>query len=545
MLPSRFSEKTYIENDFYGCMTLSEAWRRNAAQCPDKVAISDSKTRLTWAEACRWIDRLALALIERNYSKSDVLLVQLPNRVELALIRLACERAGCMCLPLNPAFREKEMMYSARTVRAKGLLIPEQLGKFNTHAMAVTLCREMDSLEDIFMVGDTVADGVISFNALIRDPIEKRYPQDTLDRTQCSPMEFSTISTTTGTTGFPKFVERAIFTYWHTAKGFGKIWEITPDDVIGIFSPSASGPNIAGYHVAPYMQCRVAMLEKFNSKDALDIIEKEKITVIPLVPTMLVKMMQDPDFERFDLSSLRLIVCMGAVLPLDLARKVEAKTKARVVQRYGSVDSGLSSTHSPKWPFEIRTTTVGKPIGDGEVKLLDDNGNPVDFGETGEVVVRVKREFGGYFMDPQATLNTWNTDGWFHMGDLGQWHDDGHLKIVGRKKEMIIRGGQNIYPAEIENLLLAHAKIKEVAIVPVPDSVMGEKACACVVPDTHTPPITLEEMTAYLKSKNLSAYKLPEHLVFMDELPLAGQQKIDKKSLAHRVRDEMRSEGAI
>ncbi|MBW1800063.1 MAG: acyl--CoA ligase [Deltaproteobacteria bacterium] len=535
MLPSRFSEKTYWEGGFWKTLTTSDAWDRNAEACPDRVALSDSKRRLTWAGAKIWIDRLAVGLIERDYSKSDVLMVQLPNRVELALIRVACERAGCLCLPVNPAFRKKELAYAARFVGAKGIMVPYASGNFNYYDSAVSLVEEIECLEDIFIVGEPVPGGAVSVDRMIQDDLEKKYPADCLERTRCRPMEFSVISMTTGTTGFPKFLERSICSHMDMSGEFAKTWKVTDKDVIALFSPSSGGPNIAGYFVAPLMKSRVVMLERFRSEDALRLIEKERITVIPVVPTMLVKLIDDPHFREFDLSSLRLIISIGAALPLKLARDVEERMGAPVVQRYGSVDSGLSATHSPDDPREVRHLTVGKPVGEAEVKLVDDTGNPVAQGEVGEVVIRVKREFTGYFKDIKTTLQSWTGEGWYHVGDLGKWDGRGNLMIVGRKKEMIIRGGQNIYPSEIEDLLLGHEKIKEVAIIGIPDDIMGERACACVVPGTPDDFIALEDMVAFLKGKEVSAYKIPERIEFLDALPMVGRQKIDKKTLKHQI----------
>jgi non-ribosomal peptide synthetase component E (peptide arylation enzyme) len=412
--------------------------------------------------------------------------------------------------------------------------------------MVKDLPREIGSLEHIFITGERVPEGTISIDRMLQDEIEKRNPGDWLERTKCKAMEFSTITTTTGTTGFPKFVERAICSYTDMCLAFAERWKVTNKDVFAVFSPSASGPNVAGYYVAPLAKARVAMLERFNNEAALKLIEKEKITIIPVVPTMLIKMIGHPKFSSFDLSSLRLIISIGASLPYQTAMDAERLMGAPIVQRYGSVDSGLSSTHSPEESQEVRFRTVGRPVGSADVKLLDDNGDPVKDGEAGEVVVRVKREFSGYFNDLKATLASWKGDGWYKMGDLGKWDPQGNLMIVGRKKEMIIRGGQNIYPFEIEELMLGHNKVGEIAIIGIPDKTMGERACACIVPESQDDLITLDEMVAYLKEKDVSAYKLPERLAFIEQMPMvAGGQKVDKKTLKENIVEKLTEEGVI
>lgn len=546
MLPSRFSEKNYWEEDYSKHLTLSDVWNRNAMECPDEVAVSDSEKRLTWGKAKTWIDRMALGLIENNFNKTDILAVQLPNCIELNLIRVACERAGCLCMPLNPAFRGKDVEYSLKFVSAKGIVIPYEFGNFNYYEMIGEHSHNIESLRHILIVGDRVPDGAISVDSMIQEPIEKRHPEDWLERTKCKSMEFSTISMTTGTTGFPKFVERAICSHIDMSKEFAKKWKVTSKDVFAVFSPSSGGPNVAGYFVAPLMKARVAMLERFYSDKALELIETEKITIIAVVPTMLVKMIEDPNFNRYNLRSLRLIISIGSSIPYRVAKDAERMMGAPIIQRYGSVDSGFGSVTSPEDMQETRFLTVGKPVGNVEVNLLDDEGVPISNGETGEMVIRVKREFSGYFKDLKSTLQSWAGDGWFKMGDLGKWDDQGNLMIVGRKKEMIIRGGQNIYPIEIEEMMLSHEKVRETAIVGIPDQTMGQRVCVCVVPTSSKEVVTLEEIVDFLKKRGASSYKIPERLEVIEEMPMEpGGQKVDKKALRDNIVQRVNPEGIV
>ncbi|MDP2643726.1 MAG: class I adenylate-forming enzyme family protein [Desulfobacterales bacterium] len=529
----------YLKN-----VTLSNLWKRNAAECPDKVALVDSKTRLTWQAADIWIDRLALGLIEKNFNKNDVLVVQLPNCVFLNLFRVACERAGCLCLPLNIAFRRKEQEYTLRFVNAKGVVIPHEFRNFNFLEAINTLSRKIESLKHIFVVGDPAPEGAISVENMVSDPIEKRYPENFLERTQCSAMEFSTIMTTTGTTGFPKFVEYPICSRMQVAKELSEKWEFTDQDVVAILAPSGGGPNVAGYLAAPLVKAGVVILEHFDSEEALNAIANERVTIVTAVPTMLIKMIAHPDFKNYDLTRLRLIVSAGASIPFETAQKVEKMMGAPIVQFYGSVDSALNYVTLPKDSQEVRLRTVGKLAGKIDVQLIDDEGAAVSEGETGEIVCRCRGEFSGYFNDMRSTLQAWDADGWFRMGDLGRLDEQGNMRIVGRKKDMIIRGGQNIFPFEIEDMLSAHSKIRDVSIIGIPDREMGERACACIVANCRDEKISLKEIVAFLKQKGVSAYKLPERIEIIDQMPMvAGGQKKDKKALVHRVLGKMKAEG--
>jgi non-ribosomal peptide synthetase component E (peptide arylation enzyme) len=413
VLPTRFSEKEYLHDTYLKDLTLSDLWDRNAKVCSDTEALIDSKTRLSWRQANIWIDRLALGIIESNFNKNDVLVVQLPNSVLLNLFRVACERAGCLCLPLNIAFRMKGLAYTLRFVNAKGIVIPYELRNFNFFKMVSDLSHQVDSLKHIFIVGNDSPEGTISVDKMLHEPIEERYEKNFLERTKCKAMEFSTILTTTGTTGFPKFVEYPICSRMEVAKDLSEKWKINADDVIAILAPTGGGPNVAGYLIAPLVQAKVVILERFDSEASLQLIEKEKITVITAVPTMLIKIIEHPHFSNYDLRSLRLIVSAGDVIAYETARRVEKMMRAPLCQFYGSVDSALNCATSPEDSKETRLRTVGKPARNIEVKLIDDKGFPVSDGETGEIICRCGGEFSGYFNDLRSTFQSWTADGWF------------------------------------------------------------------------------------------------------------------------------------
>jgi acyl-CoA synthetase (AMP-forming)/AMP-acid ligase II len=201
--------------------------------------------------------------------------------------------------------------------------------------------------------------------------------------------------------------------------------------------------------------------------------------------------------------------------------------------------------HYPDDPQDVRFLTAGRPVPGVEVKLVDDEGKEVSPGGVGEVWVRGPTFVSGYYRDAEATAQMWTQDGWFKMGDLGKWDYRGNVAIVGRKKDMIIRGGQNIYPVEIENLLILHPKVSAVAVVGMPDPVMGEKACAYIVPKSGET-FTFEEMVSFLKSKNIALFKIPERLEIVERLYMvADNQKVDKKVLQQDIREKLRAEGKI
>jgi non-ribosomal peptide synthetase component E (peptide arylation enzyme) len=534
--------KEFLKKGDWESLTWSDIWDRNGALYPDKEALVDSKTRLTWGQAKKAIDRIALGFLELGFKKDEVIIVQLPNWVEIILTRIACEKAGLICLQVLRTFRETEVEYILKRTEASGVVIPWKHGDFDY----LDMVRQVrpPSLRHIFIVGKQAPKGTISLNRMMQEPLEKKYPPDYLERTKMPPLEFSLVFHTTGTTGLSKFTE------WPTAGCIARWKEnveklhLVPTDVIGVFAPAAGGPNNAAYFGAPMVAAKVVMQERFEAGEALELIEKEKITVVSVVPTILQRMLAHPDFNKRDLSSVRLITTVGSGLPSNVAMEAEEKFHAAVLQKYGSMDCGASTSNSADDPAEVRWLSVGKPSKFDEIKLVDDEGKEVPRGEPGEIWFRARSGASGYFKDPEGTSKTWGKEGWFPMGDLGRLDEKGNLFIVGRKKDMIIRGGQNIYPAEVENILLTNPKIAQVAVVKMPDPEFGERACAYVVPKEGSK-LTFKEMVDFLESKNIAKYKLPERLEIVSSLPLAGETKIDKKMLEKDIISKLRLEGKI
>jgi non-ribosomal peptide synthetase component E (peptide arylation enzyme) len=395
----------------------------------------------------------------------------------------------------------------------------------------------------VLVVGDDVPAGAISIQKMVENPLEKKYPKNHLERTKCKADEFCLVLPTTGTTGFPKFVEEPICSFICREKACIQNLKITNEDVLGALTPTAGGSNSRVYHAAPLAAAKIVMLEHFSPREALEIIEKERITISPLVPAQLAMMTGHPDFEKYDLSSLRFLLTMGSPLPFHVAVEVEKKFGCPIVQNYGGVDCSAACMGAVDDPPEIRLRSIGKPYAGAEVKLIDENGEKVGDGEIGEILLRGPGAVSGYYRDAEATRQAWTQDGWFKMGDLGKLDERGDLVIAGRKKDMIIRGGQNIYPLEIENLLITHPKVSSVAVVKMPDPIMGEKVCAYVVP-AQGEDFAFEEMVSFLKDKGISLYKLPERLEITKALPMVAEgQKVDKKVLEQNIKEKLIREG--
>lgn len=295
------------------------------------------------------------------------------------------------------------------------------------------------------------------------------------------------------------------------------------------------------YYTSPLTGCKVVVQERFEPEESLHIIEKERITVLPVVPTQAIRLLEHPTLRNYNLESLRAIGIYGAALHYETGKKIEASLKAKVINFWGSHDCGIGIVTSIRKSQRVRLGTVGKPRpGSGEeISIRGENDEVLPPGEVGEVWARGPSCVSGYFHDEKATRSVWTEDGWFRCGDLAYLDRWGYLKLVGRKKDIIIRGGQNISPAEIEELLSDHPGVLMSAIVGMPDAVWGERVCAYIIPRRGWK-LALEDINTYLREKQVASFKIPERLEIITSFPLV-QDKVDKKTLREDITKKLKS----
>ncbi len=546
--PTRYTEELiaeYNKKGYWTAETLVDIWDQNAREYPHKEALVDSKTRLTWAQAKQWIDRIALHLVELGIKKDEVIALQLPNVVEAFLWRVACEKAGVLCAHLLRTLRQYEMEHILKRLEAVGVVIPWQFGGFDYFKMIQEICTSLPTLRHIFISDDRVPEGAISVKEMVEQPIEYGYPPDHLEGRRYSATEVSVIGVTTGTTGLPKLIEFPICASIKKTQSFSRALGLSSEDTVAVMAAGFGSVFLAGFYSAPKVAARIVMQERFEAEQSLRLIEKERISVLSLVPTQAIMMVRHPNFENYNLSSLRVILLSGAPLRYSEGVEIEERLGCPVMQAWSSQDSAIGCLTSLDDPREIRLATAGKPSIEGdEIKLVDDVGREVARGEVGEIWSRGPSGLSGYYRDPDATRQVWTQDGWFKSGDLGRLDGHGNLAIIGRKTDIIIRGGQNISPVEIEGLLATHPKVSATAIIGMSDLVMGERVCAYVVPQPGQR-LTFEEMVSFLRDKHVASYKLPERLEIVDKLPLVAGEKVDKKLLREDIVQKLKSEGKI
>lgn len=548
--PTRYTQEMYDEyfsKGYWTHETTSDLWDRNAAQYPDQEAFVDANCRMTWFQMKLMSDRLAFNLLGLGLKRDEFIFSLLPNYVESYLIRCACEKAGVLCGSALMTIREMEIGHILKHFSAVGIAIPLEFKGFPFYRAVQEIRPELMELRHVFIMGDSVPEGALSIATMMRQP--ENVPPGFFEQTRIRATEVSMIGFTSGTTGMPKGAEHVQCARIAMAKGYGAGPKIQGKDIVlNIISPVGGLSSAFTYNgSAALVGAKVVLLDVWSPEQTFHLIEKEKATILLAVPAQLAKIVMEPSLGDYDLSSLRCICTSTAPLPYSLAKEAEERFKVPVVNFFGQFDAGSISGVSIDDPPEIRRATVGKPLPENIIALLGEEGEEVAPGEIGEVVYTGPTAGSGYYRDLETTLKVWGKlgkEGRCRSGDLAKFDQNGNLILIGRKKDVIIRGGQNIFPAEVEGLLLTHPKITGAAIVAMPDPILGEKCCAYVVLKRGEE-LSFAEMVSFLKGKRIANYKIPERLEVRKELPLKGHQKIAKGPLRQDIIERLREEGKL
>jgi non-ribosomal peptide synthetase component E (peptide arylation enzyme) len=540
--PIRYQQEMvdeFVKNGHWTQELFYDFWQRNAREYGDREALVDSKYRVTWAEAKRLVDAIAVTWVEMGIPKFARIIIQSPNSVYGFLTRIAAERAGLISLTVYPYLRQRELEYMLERTAAAAVVIPHEYRNFNYLDMYKELQGRFPHLKKIFLFDNEVPasapPGTHSITRLARERSEKPINENVLKERRLDPIwNVALLTTTSGTTGLPKLVEWPTAPRVCTSKGRVDIWGLTKDDITMAIAPHAGGAaGTLTYFAAPLVGAKTVMLEEFEPEAALVLIAKEKATAIGVVPTHLVRMLE-VDTSKHDLSSLRFIRSAGGYLSPQVAEEAEIAFGAVITSDLGTQDMGSVSGCRVEDSKELRRRTVGRMLPGNQVRLVDEKGNAVPEGEPGILYFRGPHAPAGYYRDAELTATVFDPQGWTTTGDIVKF-DQECLWILGRAKDMIIRGGQNIYPAEIEGLLNEHPKVASVAIVGYPDREMGERACAYLIPKAGQN-FTFKEMVEFLKSKKLAMFKLPERLEIVNEFPAVGDSgKVNKEALKKEI----------
>jgi non-ribosomal peptide synthetase component E (peptide arylation enzyme) len=509
-------------------MTAADFCDRNASELGAREALVDRTHRLTWSQVKQLSDRLALKLLDLGLKRDSKILVQLPNCAELFLTRLACEKAGLRVVTVTPTFRLAELAPIMRFTQPAAAIIP----KINRGVNYLDLLQaaRAQELGSIIITGSDVPAGTLAFEEMLTGSASTA-DTERLKQTRYSILDVCQIATTSGSTGIPKCVAVPLYTRLLTAWIHLKRFGVTSGDRLAAVTSIVTGTADAlVYNGGCASGAAVVLMDHFAPEETCALMAAERVSVIPLVPTMMARIIALPDLSPYDLRALRLVINHGASLPAVQGAAVESKLSCRIAQAYGSVDcGGISAT---RWdvPQEVRLGTLGRPLDGNEIKIVGADDKEVALGEVGRLWVRGLHTDARFFNNPELDA-TRRVKGYFDLQELGRFDDKGNIVIMGREHDLIIRGGQNIFPADVEAILSQHPRILEVAVVGIPDAEMGERVCAFVVCGERNP-VDLIEIKSFLEAKGLARFKWPERFEIVKSLPrVASGYKIDKKKL--------------
>ena len=507
---------------------------RHADERPDAIAIIDGDRRASWAELHRSSRRFALHLRVLGIEPGDAVALQLPNWLEYLVCYHGIQLAGGIVVQIGADWRSVEMEFGLGIGPAKAAIVPREFLDFDYPAALRDLRPKLPGLEHVLVARGEAPDGCICLDEILADPIEDRIEPETLLECRPSPDQVVRIVFTSGTTGLPKAIMHTDNTLAHSGRTVQRDFHHDARDVVLMFVPfSTNYGSIMGLHLPVTAGAAMVLMERFSATRALELIEREKVTYVPATPTGFIALSNSPAIEHTHLESVRLLLSAGASFPVQSINELREKFETTFIDSFGMNEFGMGFWCLPDDDPDEVDGSIGRAIAGVEARVVDAEGRTLPLGETGELVIKSAGMCAGYFNNADANASSWDDMGWFRSGDLATVDDKGYFRIVGRNKDIIIRGGANISPREIEEILIREPRIREASVIGLPDEYYGEVVCACIIPKPGDKP-TADEIQAYLKAR-IASYKLPSRVVMLDEFPLNSMGKVRKEVLKERV----------
>ena len=523
-------------------VTLSERFLAQADRFADKLAIVVDGRRATYRQLQRDVLSVANGLLAEGLEPGDVIAGQLPNSYEIPVLHLACNMVGMLYMPLHDSWRALEVGHLLAQAKVKVVISRHLYRDFDYVQMIRDLRPDLPDLKTHFVIGESAGDGIKPFEMLVAaEPLGTKQ----IASLRPDPDYPAALMLSGGTTAISKisrYSSNDLQAMLNAARDGARFVET---DVAAALAPA--GPGATGYVYPVRMPRRnggpsVMLPPCRNPEDAADLMVRENCTYATAIPAQLIKLL--PTFRsrpRDDFHNLRVITNAGAPLPYDAAREVEELTGAVIQSIYGATDAGTPTLTAADDPREKRLGTVGRIVPGCECEIRDSDGNALPAGTVGEVAWRGADKSWGYLGADDQTRSVFTQDHFYKSGDLGQFDEDGYLKIVGRIKDMILRGGRNVSPLLIEEALIKHADVQDVAVAAMPDPVLGERACAFVIARPGGG-LELAGLLDFLRGEGLATWQLPERLEIMQEFPRSAGGKTLKRELTALVTEKLKAE---
>ncbi|MEQ8194646.1 MAG: AMP-binding protein [Rhodospirillales bacterium] len=536
--------------------TIDTAFERTVARWPDRTAliVAHQGIRWSWRELAERVEVCAAGLVALGLLPGERIGIWSPNNAEWVVAQFATAKAGLILVNINPAYRLSEFEYALNKVGCKALITASRFKSSDYIAMLNELAPEIASsppgrlktakipdLRWLIQLGESDVSGMIRFDSLPeRAGNESKVRLEEVRRT----LQFDdpiNIQFTSGTTGTPKASTLTHHNIINNAYFSGEAMRFTHEDILCIPVPMyhCFGMVLGSLLCAMHGAAMVLPSAGFDAKEVLETIETYKCTALHGVPTMFIAELEEPNFAKYDLSSLRTGIMAGAPCPVELMKRViKDMHLEQITIAYGMTETGpLSFQTLVNDPVERRVTTVGRVLPHTEVKIVDENGRIVPPGTPGELLTRGYCVMPGYWNDPEKTAKAINEAGWIYSGDIAALDEEGYCRIVGRVKDMVIRGGENIFPREIEEFLYQHSKIDEVEVFGVPDPKLGEEVCAWIKLKEGER-ASAEEIRDFCRDK-IAHFKIPRYIKFVTEFPMTVTGKVQKFKMRESMSEEL------
>jgi len=520
----------YTRLGHWGHETFYQILHGQAETHPDRDVLLDHRHRVTYSELRARVDRTAAAFQQLGVSPGDVVTIQLPNWIEFAYVFFALERLGAVANPIGPDFRSREVESILRFSESCAFVCPETFRGFAYIPMIQALRPHLPDLKTVCVLGSPGAPHTVSLDEMI-------YGQSALPPLVPQPLEANEImrlAFTSGTTGNPKGVTHSCNTTLSACCILNDVMEVDEHDVFLIYLPLGLNWGYLTLLQAIMAGARAVLLDRFSARAALALIEREHVTFIPSAPASLIAMLNAPDLERFDLRSLRVVITGGASCPVETLHAFRARMPGHLLELYGMLETGFHTCTRLTDAPEAVTGTIGRPAAGMGLRLLDEHGDDVPAAAAGEIAAAGPSVHLGYHKNPAANAESFTADGWFRTGDLGQCDPAGNVRIVGRLKEMINRGGEKISPREIDEVLLAHPAVAEAVTFGVPHGTWGEEVAAAVVVRQT---VSEDELIEYCRA-HLAEYKRPKQIHITDTIPRTATGKVQRGVVARTYKQK-------
>ncbi|HFF8925553.1 medium-chain fatty-acid--CoA ligase [Escherichia coli] len=514
----------YRQQGLWGDASLADYWQQTARAMPDKIAVVDNHgASYTYSALDHAASCLANWMLAKGIESGDRIAFQLPGWCEFTVIYLACLKIGAVSVPLLPSWREAELVWVLNKCQAKMFFAPTLFKQTRPVDLILPLQNQLPQLQQIVGVDKLApATSSLSLSQIIADNTSLTTAITTHGD------ELTAVLFTSGTEGLPKGVMLTHNNILASERAYCARLNLTWQDVFMMPAPLGHATGFLHGVTAPFLiGARSVLLDIFTPDACLALLEQQRCTCMLGATPFVYDLLNVLEKQPADLSALRFFLCGGTTIPKKVARECQQRG-IKLLSVYGSTESSPHAVVNLDDPLSRFMHTDGYAAAGVEIKVVDDARKTLPPGCEGEEASRGPNVFMGYFDEPELTARALDEEGWYYSGDLCRMDEAGYIKITGRKKDIIVRGGENISSREVEDILLQHPKIHDACVVAMPDERLGERSCAYVVLKAPHHSLSLEEVVAFFSRKRVAKYKYPEHIVVIEKLPRTASGKIQK-----------------